>query len=281
MNPGLHPGVSEDAYNRIPAVRSTILRKLFRTTPLHAHHVEQFGDEGSEAKDGGYLFHMAVLEPDRFDQTVQVLPDFGAMQSSINRAKRDAHIAAHPGVHWVKDVERTVLLRMRDSVYGHPLAQYLFVAAGMNEATLIWDDPSGLRMKARADRLVSEFQGQLCVCELKRARDASPWGFGKAVWDYRYDMQLAMYGRGLDAIYGEAQRSSVFVVCEPSAPYACATYELGAEEMAIGRRDLEVALQSYAQAQQTGEWRGYPDALVPVRLPAYVYRAREAEELAW
>jgi hypothetical protein len=280
VNSGLHAGISEDVYNRIPAVRSTILRKLFRTTPLHAHHVEQFGDEGSEAKDGGYLFHMAVLEPDRFDQVVQVLPDFGAMQSSINRAKRDAHIAAHPGVHWIKEADRAVLLRMRDAVYDHPLAQYLFVSDGVNEATLLWDDEaSGLRMKARADRLVTNFQGSLCVAELKRARDASPWGFGRAAWDYRYDMQMAVYSRGLDAIFGEAERYSVFVVCEPSAPYAVACYELGREELAIGKRDLEVALATYAHAQKTGEWRGYPDALVPVRLPGWVYRT-EAEELA-
>lgn len=277
MNPGLHPNVSEDDYNRIPAVRSTSLRELIKHTPAHCRHLEQFGGEGSKAKDEGYLFHLAVLEPDRFDRCVDVLPDFGAMQSSFNRAKRDAHLAAHPDTHWVKPEVRDELLYMRDAVYDNPTAAYLLTSAGINEATLVWDDVSGLRMKARADRLVSDFQDKACVVDLKRTKDASPWAFGRAVWDYRYDVQLALYGRGMDALFGEADRFSIFICCEPFPPYAVATYELGAEELAIGRRDLELALQTYAQCVESGVWRGYPDALVPVRLPGFVYKRNDEE----
>lgn len=277
MNPGLHANVSESTYAAIPAVRSTILRKLLKTTPMHAHHVEQFGDEGSKAKDGGYLFHLAVLEPDRFDKLAQVLPDFGNMQSSINRAKRDAHMAAHPDVHWLKHDEREELLHMRDAVYDHPTAQYLLTSPGANEATLVWDDVVGLRCKARCDRLVSDFEGFACITELKRTRDGGKWGFGRAVWDYRYDCQMAMYGRGMEAIFGGARRTYAFICCEPQPPYACAVYELGAEEVAIGRRDLELALQTYARCQESGEWPGYSTGLVPVRLPEWVYRKGDEE----
>lgn len=278
MNPGLHANVPEDVYNREPGTRSTILRKMLKTTPMHAHHVEQFGDEGSAAKDGGYLFHLSCLEPDRFDKVVRVLPDFGNMQSSINRAKRDAHMAAHPETHWVKQGELDELLAMRDAVYDNHTAAYLLTSAGVSEAVLVWDDQaSGLRMKARSDRLVSEFADRAAIVELKRTRDASPWGFGRAVWDYRYDVQMAVYGRGMDAVFGEAERHHVFICCEPHEPYAVATYELGRDELAIGRRDLEVALAQYARCVESGRWPGYAEDLVPVKLPGWVYRQNDEE----
>jgi hypothetical protein len=271
LAPGIHAGIGEDDYNRLPGARSTVLRKLAQTTPLHCRYYEQFGDDGSVAKDGGYLLHMATLEPDRFDKVVGVLPDFGDLRSSTNRAKRDAFTAEHPEMHWVKPEDHAQLKLMREAIYDHPIAQYLLTSSGGCEVTALWTDPeTGMACKARYDRVVANFENVVCLADLKRARDASPRGFNRAVADYRLDIQAAHYLAGMDEIYGEALRRFVFLAVEPTRPHAVATYEISGDELAIGRRDWRAALNQYAECSDSNVWRGYFDGITQVRLPAWI-----------
>ncbi|WP_282916571.1 PD-(D/E)XK nuclease-like domain-containing protein, partial [Streptomyces exfoliatus] len=82
---------------------------------------------------------------------------------------------------------------MAAAVRQHPQAGPLFTGQGIAERSLYWTDPAtGVRCRVRPDWL-KELPGLTLAVDLKTTKDASPQAVQKAIRDYSYHQQDALY----------------------------------------------------------------------------------------
>lgn len=220
----------------------------------------------------GTAFHCAVLEPKRFESSYVVLPDFGPMQSSTNRAKRDAWIAEHGNPECLTQADYDTVRWMRDSVLAHPVAGPLFNDDdGDSELTLSWrDEETGLPCKGRVDRALRR---KRIGADLKSCLDGSLEPFARAAFAYGMHRQHAFYAEGFAAL-GEPLDFFCFVPVEKTRPYACAVYKLVDGDVEKGSRLIRRDMRRLAQSMQTGEFPAYP--MADLMLPAFAHYELEA-----
>ncbi len=259
MNQGLYLDLSAEAYAEIPALRSSFLRAMLRTTP-HKALTEKAPD--SPALEFGRLLHACVLEPERFERELAVMPEFKGKGANGMRAE---WILRNAGKIQVKPKVLEHLLAMRDAVLKDERARKIFEAEGHNEVSAVWDDPLGFKAKARFDRIFS--RSGVRLSDLKSTRSAQEDFFRFDVKQYGYDVEACLYLRALDVIYEPLHRPFYFVAVEKVAPYRVEIYELTNAERALGQQKMERAMQVYAECLRTGEWPTTP-----------VYRPNEIEE---
>ena len=133
----------------------------------------------------------------------------------------------------------------------------------------MWKDPeTGLMCKGRID-LLTTYEGDQVVCDLKSTRDASPHSFARDMALYGYFRSLAWYQLGLAVLTGE-EFMCALVAVEKQPPYATVVYELDDRSVAIGQRHMRNVLTDYAKAVADDYWPGYGEGLVPLGLPAWV-----------
>ena len=232
----------------------------------YRHSLDVHEDQDADALRIGHAFHVATLEPDLLYSKVIVMPDFGPMQSSKNRALRDDWIeteAAHKT--WLKEHEFDRVCAMRDAVHRHPAARTV-MRNGRAEVTGLWTDPeTGLRCKSRADWL-SAMNG--VFVDLKSARDASPGAFRRAAAENRYHVQDAFYSRAFEE-NGVHIQNFVFVVVEKEPPYAVAVYQLDDTARLKGEELYMSELRALREAIDTDRWPGYGDAVMDLSLPGW------------
>lgn len=266
---GIINGLPEDQYHGTRALISKSALDLFAVTPRHFHYSLDAPEETeTDAMRIGTAFHIAALEPDLFDKKVTELPDFGPMQSSKNRAARDAwieHEAA--GMTWLKQHEMDVVLAMAKSVREHPAARKL-LRNGHSEVTAVWTDPhTGLPCKSRADFL-SEMNG--VFVDLKSAVSASPDAFKRAVGNCRYHVQDAMYSRAFEE-NGIHIEHFAFVVVEKTPPYAVGIYTLDDTAKLRGEELYMRELRQLRACIDEDRWPSYNnDRVADLSLPPWV-----------
>ena len=222
--------------------------------------------ESTKALNFGRALHCAVLEPELFKQHWVILPDFGAMQSSINRAKFKRWKEERADKEFITESEADQIICMQEAVHSHPVASS-YISGGISEVTAFWRDPeTGLPCKARMDYWIKEFA---LGVDLKSCLDASFEVFSKAVHAHRYHVQNAQYCDGW-AQCGEPLKHFVFIAVEKTPPYAVATYVLDAASEARGYELRKRDMNALAKAVETDRWPSYNgDKTAELRIPAY------------
>ena len=149
----------------------------------------------------------------------------------------------------------------------HAIAGGLF-KGGVAESSHFATDEHGVLRKCRPDYLI-ESQGILI--DIKTTKDASAYGFSKAIHEYRYHRQAAWY---IDALRLAGKRAErfVFVVVEKSSPYMVRVYELDHEAIERGRDDYRRLLEEYGTFMQTHRC----NVIQPIGLPQWAYEEEGA-----
>ena len=179
---------------------------------------------------------------------------------------------------------------VRAAVMTHPVAGKLLAPdSGEPELSCYWTDPeTGVQCRCRPDW----WRHDGIIVDLKTCLDASPEGFQKSIYGWRYHVQHAFYVDGATAAVSmqlerptggpvmPAPTGFVFVAVEKTPPYAVGVYMLDPQSVEIGRRDYREDLARYAECIRTGEWSAYSPKIEPISLPEWVLRreAYEAEE---
>lgn len=252
MKAGVYLDLSAEDYAAIPALRSTFLRAMLQTTPHKAFTQEARPD--SDALAFGRLLHACVLEPERFERELAVMPEFKGVGS---RAMQYEWILRNAGKIQVKPKVLEQLLAMRDAVMKHKFACGMFAGHGANEVSAVWDDPLGFKAKARFDRLYSDGL-DVHLLDLKSTRNAQEDFFRYDAKQYGYDVEAAQYLRALDVLHGKRERTFHFVAVEKVEPYRVEVYELTRSERTLGAQKLERAMHVYAECMRNGAWPDVP-----------------------
>lgn len=158
---------------------------------------------------------------------------------------------------------------VRDAIFRHaPAAELLRI--GIAEQTIFFDDDeTGVACKCRPDWLATDAR---FVVDLKTSRDASPAGFGRSAWSYRYDVQAAFYYDGLTAATGELYDGFAFIASEKERPFAVKVYYMDDDDFRVGRRRYSANLETYAECLRTGIWPAYGDRVGRIQLPSFIFK---------
>lgn len=224
----------------------------------------------------GSAFHSYVLEPAVFAREYVVMPDFGDMRSSKNRALRDGWIefeAAGRQPITPKLMER--VQGMRDSIYRNKRLRRI-LERGRPEVTIVFVDPeTGVPCKVRIDYL-SEFEG--AALDLKSAltgnTTAHPRSWTNAAADHRYHVQDSFYTRACKHV-GIDITDFIFGVVEKKPPYLVGPYILNDASRIAGETIWYYEIMRLAECVRSGLWPGYSEDIMEVSLPQRVLAAAD------
>jgi len=276
--PGFHKDVDFDTYVSWDAANASILNR-FQRTPAHVkYELDHGGKKRTGALDLGWLTHLAVLEPARFESEVVVPPKVDR-RTKAGKATWAQFEAEHPDAMLVDMQTHAKVRAMRRNILEHETAGEFFSGTGANELSVLWNDEEhGVRCKARIDR-VSTIGEWPIVGDLKTSRSAARRGFEKSINDFGYHVQAAHYLAGLEAIVpvppGQPFRRFVFFVVESEPPHCVAVYEIDDAALAEGVLVRSRYLRQWRECVETGNWYGFPAGIEYASLPAWAFRRYE------
>jgi exodeoxyribonuclease VIII len=249
-------------YAATAGVNWSTLKHILRS-PMHYRHALAHGVKETAAMRLGTAIHVAALEPQQFKLRYMVEPDFGPLQSSKNRAKRDEWRAENDGAIFIDQDEHDRIHAVADAVRMHPAARRL-IEAIETEVPIQWTDAmTGVLCKGRIDGV-----GPVYIIDLKTAGNAEPWAFQTSAARLLYHAQQAFYADGYKAATGET-RGSALIAAETVAPFDVVVYELEDEPLGVGRDLYCRALERLVECEQSGKWPGVSEDLLPFRLPKW------------
>lgn len=173
----------------------------------------------SEAMAFGSLFHAMLLEPAKIEKKFLQMPDFGPMQSSTNRAKRDAWKADNAWATFVTAADIAVAKEMIERVREHECADFL--TEGAAEQFGYAKRPNGKWLMTIADYKAHDY-----IVEVKTTSKGVEWeSFFREMLNYNYHAQLAL-GINVANLATNVRHGGIFVVCSTVEPYDVAIYEM-------------------------------------------------------
>lgn len=235
-------------------------------------------EQPTEAMRLGTAVHSAILEPHLFERDYFVFNDAeilrqigGSSPRATNRYKdwKTDQLENYVGKTEISAEDYLTCLRMRDAVHKHPIAKIL-LNKGIAEHTIKWTDKdTGALCKCRPD-WISQDTGY--IPDIKSTEDASPDGFAKSSYNYRYHVQAPYYVDGYEAQFNQKPEGFSFIACEKKPPYLVAVYFVPDEVFNYGRDIYKRNLETYVKARKSGIWDGYGDDFLPLQLPAWAKR---------
>jgi hypothetical protein len=252
--------VSEADYDRIPALRSSLLKE-FMKSPAHYKWAIDNPDKSDAAHFViGSLVHAMLLEPDevakkfvKCDMKTRHNKEFYALKSQV--APRGMQIAL---AHEWADAERMVnnalddfhIRKLMDTVYA--------------EITAV-SQVGGVWCKCRIDGFLPEEQ---TIIDIKTTGDTVYW-FPHNLRKFGYEIS-APYYVDITSMAGSPITKYQFVVIEKKPPFAAKIFTMSNEYLSSGRTRYMEALGRFKKCLDTNEWKGYdnscPDVLYPPAL---------------
>ena len=113
--------------------------------------------------------------------------------------------------------------------------------------------------------------------DVKKARDASPRGFAKAVAEFGYYLQDTHYTEGMFRL-GRAAQEFIFVVVEDLPPHGIGVYYLDETTKAHASTHWRRLLDHYARCHTDDEWPSYSEKIQPIGMPPWGYRVNPVGE---
>lgn len=243
-------------------------------------------EDATAAKDFGKAFHMAFLEPDRFDDVYAVMPqDAPADLRRFRDAKKpspatlasidwwDNFTAKNAGKVFLTSAAMTDCRGMAESLRRLPIefgdvkiTGGELLALCDTEVSVYWlDEDTGIQCKLRADLFSEElaFAG-----DLKSARSASRASFSRAINSRRYHVAHAHYCEGFRAVGCPLKSFALFPV-EKARPYVAASWHVDSASEERGWALRQRAMKRLKQCLDTGRWPGYTTTVTPIGIPAY------------
>jgi len=169
--------------------------KAFMTSPRH-FYAYKTDKKTTEAMEQGKLFHMAILEPEKFKNTYWVLDDaekckeIGGAKPRGTSAYKDwvqSEIAKNKGKEMVSKEDYDLYLSMGVYLHQNNATKYLMNGLIEKESDFKFEH-LGFNVKGKIDGLGPDY-----ILDLKKVSDAS---FKKVRWvieDMMYDMQAGIY----------------------------------------------------------------------------------------
>lgn len=303
---GIYLDVPPDQYHDHDAFSRSFMA-TFLDCPARAWHEHQKEEEEeSEAMDFGDLFHMRVLEPERYEQEFVTKPDEcdddGCTYSPRDCFRRGNDVTwlcghhsppatagweRHEDVKALTEEDASNIEEMHANVTANDRVGPLIRSSpGLREATLlVTHPPTGLRLRARPDLITPNPDGPgFIMLDLKsHGGKVHPSKVKKAIGrngvflqDTFYSMCWNMLASDLDVdepvewMVGEF----IYVFVEKSPPHLVGPHALDRDLGQAVYRRLSDALDRLSNCVAADVWPGYPwrNEVTEVDLPPWTRR---------
>lgn len=259
---GIKAGVSNEVYHSGPGLSCSGL-KQFAKTPAHYLAYRLRESEETASQRLGTLAHMAVLEPERFERDIAVNDE----NRNSNAFKAFRAEAEASGKYVCKTSEYEAAAAMRDGVYRCQAARKL-LSGGKAEQTIRWRDPeTGVLLKCRPDYLRPDG----VVVDIKTFADLSKDSLERQIERMRYHWQSAFYLDGVNTAMGTNSTMFAHLFVDTEA-FIARVVVLEDEVLEKAQREIVPLVDSYAECMRSNLWTGYPDEILTVSLPDYVWK---------
>ena len=262
----LHYDMADNDYFDYPAASNSLLTQLKRS-PAHLMEALKNPTPPTPAMRLGSAFHVATLEPEKFDKFWARGSELKGTTKEGKAAQKERSLQFSPD-KILKPADYDTVCSMRDSVLGHSVAGELLEGA-KTEVVAIWkDEATGISCKAKSDALPKD-DGYLL--DLKSTVDASPEHMAKAIHNFGYYRQAAWYTSPFET------RSDFYMICcEKKSPFAVAVYWVRESAVRQGHHEVRELLSRWAECIEAfghdGEWPGYEEVVHEIDLPVWAQR---------
>lgn len=228
----------------------------------------------SPAMELGTLFHLAVLEPDvwqerreELEQHAKVPPPY--VGEGAKKRREEWRAGLHPLDMEVTETQREALIARHGTV--DLMAAALFnprtpaaraaraiLDASDREVTYLWRDTDPelacgpIDCRARLD-LVTIRPKEVYITDLKSCSDPTPRAFAKAIGDRLYHWQAPFYSAPVFELTG-LRPGFAFIAVRSSPPFDVAVYQLRREHIDAADVQVRRAMRRLAVCRQTNTW---------------------------
>lgn len=278
--PGIYSGVPMDAYLSdpviTPSLSSSIAITLLQKSPFHAwaehaRNPKRIPRDESKVASIGTVAHALLLEKSEDCVTVLDPNDYVGKRGGVPkgytndaiREARDAAIAEGKTPLLLEDMQACRAMRdaaleyvaaLRNDREGSAIAE----ALDSGEAETIAVSQEGpIWLRCRPDWITHD---RRVVIHFKTtARSARPETFIRGLLpSMGYDLALGFYSRVIAGATGIAPEVHCILAQEQTAPYACSLIGLNPAYTQIVDRQIEIAVNTWAQCMKSNRWPAYP-----------------------
>ena len=270
---GVHFGFDVNRYHALPGASSSILRKLWQSTPLHLKAMMDEPVEPSPAMVLGTIGHAIALSeplpklityPETYDS------EDGKKKWSNNAKACKAWTAARKAEGLIPCTQETL-----DNAHGAAAALARHEIAGpilqvcKTEVTLItWDETNDIAVRCRLD--IVPHMPFLADCKFSHTVNADDWA--KHAWNSGYHIQAALYQWVWNEMAGaeEPKEGFKYLCVESKPPHDVRVFSCTDELIRKGREEIIRLLPVYAKCVKENLWPGSPAVEAKLDLPKWV-----------
>jgi hypothetical protein len=283
--PGIYTDVTREEYDSIEAMNNSTLSEGLSSMAALKAKIDGERFRETDAMKFGRAYHCLVLEPKEFAKRYALAPLGTNANGQASRSTKEGKAAwaeweeEYPGREPISPEDWDTMMAMKASLMSHKAARSLLSAPADYEVTVLWYDRDTAELcKCRIDVLPKDRKG---VLDLKSAKSAAAHHFEKAILDYGYHRQSAMYCDGVHAITEQEYPGFYIIAQEKVAPYLVGVYLIDDNAVDYGRYQYTRLLAAYSEATLTNEWPGYSDRVQVIGLPRHAMaKARQEMEVA-
>lgn len=245
-------------YRQWPAYGSSDLAAMREGPPSRVQYRRSTADEATDSMRVGTACHMAVLEPARFERTYAFKPEDMSFATKDGKAWRDAHADREILTHLQAETVRGVAQAFAEKRE----ASDSLIRAHI-EASLLWDDESGIALKGRPDWIGADGY----IYDLKVSRFAAARSLPFRAWAEGWMHQAAHYRTGARAA-GVLVNGCRLVVVHPQPPHPVYLIELKENDLDLLALENAETVRRLAECDRAGKWPGTSDVWETIDLPA-------------
>lgn len=274
INLGLVRDMPHADYLAVQAMSASGLKRMARS-PAHFHGLTldpgRPPEEPTDAMINGTLVHACIFEPHEVAKRYAIKPAGMNFSTKEGKAWRDAQT-----LQIVTSEAMEAAKAQAAALHSLPDVSALLLP-GFGEASAFWlDEPTGELCKCRPDWVSPAGDGVILV-DGKTCTDASPDGFGRAIWNLGYHQQAAWYCDGFEAATGLHVHGFVFAAVESAWPYVAASYMLADDVIERARSENRRLLDLYAQCKRDDEWPAWGSRVQIINLPKWAHFKDESQ----
>jgi len=246
---GVYDGMADPDYRRDGALSTSLLKEMGKSPKrFHAKWTGLIPNVDTECFRFGRLFHMYVLEPDRFHKEVIVCPD----ERQDRRLKENKQWWAkvkENGAEVIKEKELEKVIAMADAFYALPGINNM--KGSRTELSVF---ANGLRKGIDAKcRIDMEKDGVVVDIKTTREGGASPREFMRTSRSFKYAWQEASY-RATCKAAGLELKTWHWAVIEKEPPFEAAIYTFTGDDIARATREVNEAYTTLQSCLNLDSW---------------------------
>ena len=248
--------MTDKEYRESPGISRSelwLLNPATGGTPEKFLYARQNPQPPTPAMVFGTLAHLALLEPQNFDEQFALKPEVDG-RTKAGKLIWESFRAGLGGRTAVSRDDWALACRMAYEVKQVKFASHLL--GGEHEKVFRWvDAETGEECKIRVDAIFMLGDTPVII-DYKTTTDASPAAFSRKCVNMGYDFQAGMYCEGVERVLRRKPRF-VFIIQERDAPYAVNVLEADEEFILTGRETFRDLLGIYHDCKTTNNWYGY------------------------